>query len=125
MTNPELRTKLTVEAGIVVDEVFGDDPRSRFIEYQPGNGTRYLVLFLRVNAGTSASRSMGLGSDGGWYISFPQGRYRSFVLQPDGFLATYYVADKMGAVSGSADAIVLAELIGHITDRDHEPAFGG
>lgn len=125
MTNPELRTKATVKAGIVIDEVFGDDPRSRFIEYQPGNGTRYCVLFLRVAAGTAAASAMGLSRDGGWYISFPQGRYTSFALQLDGFLGTYYVCEKMSTTTKSADAAVLAELIGHITERDHESAFGG
>lgn len=114
----DFRTKATVEAGITIDEKIGE---VRFVEYQPGNGTRYHLMLTNVTVFPKAVRdALGVG-DGGVVVSFPLGNYRTSTLSSYGYLARSYVAEKIGSQNVS-DVAVLTELLAFLLERKAETA---
>jgi hypothetical protein len=107
----ELRTKATVAEGITKQS---EAEGARFVEYQPGNGTRYVLVLTELGRlGPEACTACGLGREGtGVLVSWVNGfRAPSMVVPSDGgYLAPNYVERKLN--SSMADAVVLAELIG-------------
>lgn len=87
------------------------------VNFQPGNGTRYLVGISPLEDYPAFRRATGSVREGGWLITWFG--HNSCVLQPDGFLPAYYLKEKLGG--SLADATVLARLIAHLTDREVEP----
>lgn len=108
----EYRTKSTVEESILKDIRIGDT--SRLVEYQPGNGTRYLMMVTDLRGSLPARQWLGLGSEtsSGWVITRLDSP-ASMVISGQMFLHWSYVADKLRV--NKADAVVLAELIGYLT----------
>lgn len=116
-----MRTK-TIEEGIrwIRDN---HDPARLFsrqvvLEYQPGNGSRYVVSFTQVPGGAED----GLGCfPGSFVVSLVDGACdgRCCVLAPAGYLAPSYVAEKMRLPLDryEGDVLVLTELFGHILGR--------
>lgn len=100
-----VRTKPTVKAGISKDSRWTGG--ARFIQYEPGNGTRYDVLFTKMP-----------GSRKHLYrdfivASFLNHRKPSFLLPPwEGVLHWRYFSEKTGF--GEADAKALTELVAHV-----------
>lgn len=112
------RTKPSVQSGITVNESNGD---VNFIEYQPGNGTRYHLLIVdTTKLGSEANDALGLG-EGGVVVSFPLGRYNTISLSSGGYLSRDYVAEKIGSQNEN-DVAVLTELLAFLTGRRAEEA---
>lgn len=84
---------------------------TRVVEYQPGDGTRYELVFSDVGGGCCGSANAVLVT----VVNFP--RSPSMLVERDhGFLSPTYVAEKMGVSAPSA--ITLAEVIAHFTGRE-------
>ena len=115
----DFRTKPTVEAGITINESNGD---INFVEYQPGNGTRYQLLIVDTTK-LGEKANFALGADGGAVVvSFPLGGYKTITLcLGGGYLSRDYVAEKIGS-SSLSDVAVLTELLAYLTDRRAESA---
>jgi hypothetical protein len=117
------RTK-TIEDGIVKRE---DSPGQVYIDYQPGNGTRYPLLFVRIEPG-HAGQVIGFGSDGGWMITWiGSARSKSMFISDCTFVHVNYIREKLALNDSDGDAICIAEIIGHILGlgstvwTDYEP----
>lgn len=97
-----------------------EDESGIFCEFQPGNGTRYLVGLTRLSDKTAQTRRMAGGlEEGGWIVTWINAK-RCCVLQPDGFLSPHFLKNKLGGGS-MADAVVLSRLIAYLTCREVEP----
>jgi hypothetical protein len=116
----DFRTKPTVVAGITIDLKVHN---TRFVEYQPGNGTRYQMFLVDTSVFPSCvSSAIGLDpTDGGVVVAFPLGRYRTMTLSKYGYLARSYVAEKIDS-NNQSDVAVLTELLGYLLDRKTEKA---
>jgi hypothetical protein len=113
----ELRTK-SIEESIVKDVPMGHSmtvPEHqapvRVVEYCPGDGTRYELVFTRLGNTVSGARDSMLVT----LTSF-RGCPSMLVEIDNGFLAPHYVAEKMDI--HNASAVTLAEIIAHYTRRD-------
>lgn len=100
---------------IVWDEVSGD---SVFVDYQPGDCTRYLCQISNLFLTPRALMTLGFGADepDGVFEFAWLSRSRGgvcCVLRDAGFLHASYLAEKLGVNMASAG--VLAELIAHYT----------
>jgi hypothetical protein len=110
----DLRTKCSIEAGIVTDlpkgSVIGP---VRFVDYQPGNGTRYNLVFTNIN-GTDE-----VGNNNGWLVTWLNSHdLKAMVVTDSGQLLHFsYVMEKMRACA--SDAVCLAEIIGYCTGRSY------
>lgn len=104
------------------------EPCGLFVEYQPGDGTRYPMLILET---TGPNCGLTLDDDALDLIGFEAGARtllvvnlatcRSHMFRNGGeFLAASYVAEKLGCTM--ADGAVLAELIAYYSTRRAEPA---
>jgi hypothetical protein len=115
-----IRTKPTVEAGITIDLKVHN---TRFVEYQPGNGTRYQMFLVDTSVFPSCvSSAIGLDpTDGGVVVSFPLGNYRTITLTKYGYLTCGYVAEKIDS-DNKSDVAVLTELLGFLLNRKTEKA---
>ncbi len=82
-----------------------DIGKQKYVDWQPGNGTRYALLFTRINA-----RVM-MDASNDWQITWLSKRKTMFISD-NSFVYHGYVAEKMGVCE--ADAICIAEAIGHI-----------
>ncbi len=92
--------------------------RQVLLEYQPGNGSRYVVSFAQV----PDEAQSGLGCyPGSWLVSLVDGACegRACVLGPHGYLSLDYVAQKLRLPleTHEGDLRVLTELIGHVLGR--------
>lgn len=97
------------------------------VEYQPGNGTRYILqivdytdLTLHPNQRVKdATKNMGFS---GVYTvaSMCDGKGTVMTVHPGGYLAPSYVMEKLKV--GEADARVLAEVIAHFTHSKADDA---
>lgn len=83
---------------------------AHYVDYQPGNGTRYCLLIVHSTAPLTPT------IDPGGYLVTDLNSGRSMLLQPGGFLHFRYVKEKLNLRS-EADAVVVAELLGHLTGR--------
>ena len=104
-----MRTKEIQEAikWIVDDPV----PYCKIMEYQPGNGTRYVISFARVP--TSACKLLGC-QENSWVVSLlGDGALSGSAVftAKNGFLSPSYVKEKLRLTSYD-DSMVLTEIIG-------------
>lgn len=116
MSGIEVRTKKTVEEGIV-NFGLGDRQREsviQYVEYEPGNGTRYRLLIANVN-GTGMDEID--SSKGGWVVTNLNSMRSMVVTDNAGLLHFNYVMEKLQC--GIADGVCLAEIIGHCTNRPY------
>lgn len=118
-----LRQKESVDRGIARKVGVADN--TVYVDYQPGNGTRYEVIFTRLDAGVEAAGIHQFA----WLVTHMNGYrgMRSMVVQPSEgafgqvdregpLLVPSHVKEKLGCYS-EADALVLAELICAFTGR--------
>ena len=122
----EVRSKSTVQDGIVIDRlsshqtpedrvgrIIGGMPAHdavRFIRYEPGNGTRYNLYFfplkcLNPEVQEGQFEVVWDSGDGG-------GRAARFIILPDRTPHPSYIAEKLHTTR--ADSISLAELFEHL-----------
>ena len=82
------------------------------INYQPGNGSRYTLHLMDLRA----------MEDGGYTVALmTEGHGTCMTVMPGaGYLSAGYVAEKLKV--GKADAVVLAEVIAHLTGRTADDA---
>lgn len=104
----ELRA-IPIEQAIKVHNIVGE--HVHVVDYQPGDGTRYELVFASVGPRVSGAENAVLVS----LINFPQGP-SMLVERNHGFLAPSYVTEKLG-IKG-ASAVTLAEIIAHFTGRE-------
>ena len=90
-------------------------PQCKILEYQPGNGTRYVIMFARVPP--AACERIG-SQKNSWLVSLPDGALagRCMVLAGEGYLDPSYVAEKLN-IKPNDDVLVLTEIIGHVLGR--------
>jgi len=110
--NLDIRTKKTVEDGIV--ESMSISTLVRYVSYSPGNGTRYRLLIANVK-GTGMDEID--SSKGGWVVTSLNSLKSMVVVDNGGLLHFNYVMEKLQC--GIADAVCLAEIIGHCTNRPY------
>jgi len=106
----ELRQKPTVEAGIVARET---TMGRTFIEYQPGNGTRYVFLFVEIVGMPKLTEHAGANPHS-WLV-MDTIHNSAYLFAAHGFIAPQLVKEKLGR--NEVDSVVVAELIAHVIDR--------
>lgn len=106
----EYRTKPSIQAGVIENHATG---KSRVLNYQPGNGTRYLLVFTPISAGSEAGALLGLMDEEGWVVTWISHRSHTLVCSQKALLHWSDVA--LGFQTTKSDAVVLAEVIGHVT----------
>jgi hypothetical protein len=114
--NLDIRTKKTVAEGIthhIAHACHDGQPLATMheLEYCPGNGTRYHLAFATLEGEDCDCCSS-------WLVT-NLNSLRSMLVQknPEQLLHFNYVQEKLGC--GLADAVCLAEIIGHITGRPY------
>jgi len=118
----DIRTKSTVEEGIVLDSL-DSFHKVRIVEYQPGNGTRYMLVITRVAEPASSSElrnALGTGDQRDTYlVAKVNGGFGTAMLVGGVHHLLHYssVQEKLGV--GLSDAVVLAELIGNLLNLKH------
>lgn len=82
------------------------------INYQPGNGTLYLIHLTDLRA----------MEDGGYTVALMTTGHGTCMTVADtgGYLSPGYVREKLKV--GKADAVVLSEIIAHLTGRTADDA---
>jgi len=118
----DVRTKTTIEEGIRIREEHGD---STFLLYAPGNGVLYTVLIQKLSTCSPEMKDrLGLGMLGdGWLVTYLSGLPMTSMVLVDNkgeLLHWEYVREKLRL--SISDAIVLAELIGHMLGRPYLPS---
>jgi hypothetical protein len=98
-----MRTK-TIAASVKSRTVCGN---TTVLNYQPGNGTLYLIHLTDLRAMEDGCYTVALMTTG-------HGTCMT-VADTGGYLSPGYVAEKLKI--GKADAVVIAELIAHLTGR--------
>lgn len=113
-----LRAKSTVREGIVVREGTRLD-RQRYVEYEPGNGTRYAFLFVDLGKmGATCRADFGLyRGEGGTLVTWANKPGHPSMVVAANFLSPDLVREKLSASIG--DAVVIAELLGEELGCDH------
>jgi hypothetical protein len=107
-------SKLDTRRKPIVDSKAMDETYNttvQVIDYQPGNGTRYLLQFIGVPAG-KVSAQLGFGTDAkGWLVTHLNGVPPHTMAIPEykGVLFPWDVVEKMDM--NPADAHVIAEFI--------------
>lgn len=106
-----IRTRETVEDGIKARE---DNGATTFVEYQPGNGTRYALVFTRLNEMPATRRALGAGEDAVLVTlaTDPKGS-RACVFTVGGYIEPYRVEERL-TPRRFADAAALCEVIAHV-----------
>ncbi len=107
----ELRTKGSVSDGI---QGMSNQGRVTVLEYQPGNGKKYVVVLTEITPQDSKLIS---GSDRGAFIAYVHGFGRSIYL-PQG-QPVLYDDVRIGLGCNIMDAVVIAELLGHLTSKQY------
>lgn len=107
----EIRTKKTIQAGIVCHRV---ENKIEYVEYEPGNGTRYRLLFARLEK---------LGVEGASDKHVLVTLLHQPLTCPSYPLHAYaswdYIKEKFSGCSKS-DAIALCEIINYILGHGEE-----
>lgn len=107
----DLRTKPIAES-VTADE---HDGPVRVVEYQPGNGTRYVLTIVEL--GGLARRALeSIGVDGGWTVVVHNYR-AAMTVRPDGYLGPHFVRPQLDC--SIHDAVVIAEIVGHLLGVKH------
>jgi len=106
----------TVESGIKRKEVSG---ACTFVSYCPGNGTKYDLMFTELTSFSDGAKDLMGVSEKCWLVtSLNQEPRPSALITNNGQLLHWaYVGEKLGL--RTPDAVVVAELIGHITGRPY------
>ena len=112
----DVRTKATVEEGIVTRE--GLEGRL-VVSYTPGNGTKYDLMFTELSGFSELTKDLMGVPEKCWLVTVLNHDPRpSIILSDSGqFLHWTYVQEKLGL--REPDAVVVTELIGHITGRPY------
>ena len=76
------------------------------VNYQPGNGTRYILTITNLLDPHPAAEAMDLG---GCFLVCLVNQGTCMTLRQGGFLAPAYVAEKLKV--GMGDAVILAEFL--------------
>lgn len=112
----ETRTKATVEEGIKLREELEG---RLFVSYTPGNGTIYHLLLTKLNGFCELVTDLiGIGPKC-WLVTLLNQEPRPSALISDNgqLLHWSYVGEKLNL--RTPDAVVVAELIGHLTGRPY------
>ena len=88
------------------------------LEYQPGNGTRYILQITAPNPSNPTTRYVGL--EGCYLVALVNYGACMTVADTGGYLSPGYVAEKLKI--GAGDALVLAEIIAKHTGRKSQDA---
>lgn len=96
----DVRTKLIKNCATVLYD-YGDQ---KAVDWQPGNGTRYLLIFVEL-------RDEIAGLANSWQVTWVHKRTTMF-HSGAGFISYSYVMEKMGC--NVSDAVCIAEAIGHV-----------
>jgi hypothetical protein len=105
----ELRTKPTIHECVTRDEYGPLDAMSpRVVEYQPGNGTRYVMVLSPLPEGSERIT----GHRPGTILAHVQNYGRCVPVDPDEPVSPDRVRRALGC--SAADATVLAEAIGFL-----------
>lgn len=119
----DIRTKATVREGIVLDESVGEPHDTRIVEYQPGNGTRYVLVITELAGPYTDERvryALGTGNERATHLvaKLNAGAGTAMLVGGvDHFLHYTSVMEKLGV--GISDAVVLAELLGELLNLRH------
>jgi hypothetical protein len=118
----DIRRKATVQEGIVFHHVDSFN-KVQVIEYQPGNGTKYVLVITRITEPASPSElrdRLGTGGERDTYlVAKVNGGYGTAVLLGgvNHYLHFNTIQEKLGC--SISDAVVLAELLGQLLDMPH------
>jgi hypothetical protein len=102
-----------------------EGPAGIFCDFQPGNGTRYLIGLTPFSEYIyfdydypKTRKSAGGVSEEGWLLTWlnKSSGGRCCVLEPEGYLAPGLLKERLGGTM--ADAIVLSRLVAHLTARE-------
>lgn len=123
------RTKASVKDGIVLriecpgSEGYPWDRSTTLIQYEPGNGTRYVVLFVSLSdIGPAGKDAIGGVEDDAWLATLMSHPNKpSMVISKIDFLHWSYAREKFGSIT-AGDAMVLAELIGTVVGCEFSSA---
>ena len=110
----ELRNKATVGEGITKDIISGG---MRLVEYQPGNGTRYVLALSSLDKAQCRLLGFGEGAVLVTLTNFSEETYASYPFYRDnGYLPVHMV--ERGLQMRSPDACVVTELLGYLLGRE-------
>jgi len=110
-----LRTVATVARGIRIDTHWAGGQQVRVVSYEPGNGTRYTLIFARGGEMLENTREhLGLPEEWVSIVWLYEGK--GIVLaENDGFLHWSYVREKLHC--SVPTAVVLAEVFAFVLGR--------
>ena len=104
----DVRTKTTIGEGIISRITYSIP--TTIVEYEPGNGTKYVLSIQNVSPETALSYSVGLCGESGWIVTHLNNtNAKPMVGSYHGVLFPSYWADK--ANENLSDAYVIAELV--------------
>lgn len=104
----DIRTKPIEES---VFEVCEWSTASTVVDYQPGNGTRYVIQFTKLDK--DMGHFYGLGRSGGWMVTYMRGGYGTTMVLSS-LKGIVFPGDTYGKLTENmSDAYVLAEYIAH------------
>ena len=117
---------MTIRTIPIADAILWTENRTGptiFIEYEPGNGTRYICTITELDLTARALPALGFSrvEPAGVFMFAWLNKGRAHAFRNDGYLAPGYVAEKLNC--GLADGAVLAELIAHYTGRTADNAL--
>ena len=114
--NLDVRRKPSVEGGIVFTSVeLAGLLGSVVVDYQPGNGTRYLLQIVKIDD-EQTSKLLGMAGGIGWTITHLNG-YESKTWVLPSYKGIIFPEDVVSWMNeNSSDAYVLAEFIAHFCD---------
>jgi len=111
--NLDTRTKKTIEEGIDTYTIWRGG-QAIYISYSPGNGTRYRLLFSKLD-GLNLQELDTTAPQDGWLVTNLNSMNSMIVVDNKSMLYFEYVQKKLNC--GIADAVCIAEIIGHCTGR--------
>lgn len=107
----DVRTKPTVEAGIVKE--IAVSANVMLYDYQPGNGTRYVIMIMSVE-NMGMRRALAFGNHHGWVVTHINGSEKTSMLLPEYVQVTPDLIDTELGVRNKSDAYVIAEFIADV-----------
>ena len=114
------RTKATVADG-VMREASSEDRRLRVIEYEPGNGSRYVVTFVALGFEYDRAMDSIVGCQDGSTMVIINSARRAATFGPSGLLTCLYFQEATD-LPNEADAVVLCEMVGWVLKRPTDVA---
>lgn len=109
----------TAERDAEITYQFVDDPgdSSFIVNWQPGNGTWYRVMFTPMSPELIRAAGFSFGGDKAWLVTWliPGEACASYILREDGFLSYDYVCEKLCSKKGTwVDASEITRIIGTV-----------